>query len=83
MKRLIYSAGFAFLLTFFSCAQHNSEKPDTSGAVPYNQPGVGVDTTSAQTKTQTTTGPTNANSSNDYSNNNKQVNTGDSSQKKH
>ena len=82
MKRLLFSAGIAFILGLFSCAQHDTNSPDTSGAVSKQQPGVGVDTTNASTGTQPATGPTDANHSNDNTNNNQQVNTGDTGTKK-
>ena len=76
MKRLFYSAGIIITLGLLgSCAQHDSQSPDTSGAAPYDQPGVGVDTTNA--------GTTNAagrpNASNDGTNNNGNLSTADSS----
>jgi hypothetical protein len=57
MKRLLYSSALVFLISFFSsCAQHDPNSPDTSGAVPYDKPGVGVDTTN--TGNQATTNDT-------------------------
>lgn len=81
MKRLFYCAGIALmLLGFSSCAQHDTSSPDTSGTVPVNQPGAGVDTTNAGTMNGT--GNSSTNSSNDGTNNNGSVNTGDSGTKK-
>jgi hypothetical protein len=79
MKRLFYCAGLVLTICIFeSCAQHDTTSPDTSGNVPVNQPGAGVDTSGA-TPPNTTAPP---NTANDMSNNNQQINTGDSSQKK-
>jgi hypothetical protein len=79
MKRLFFYAGFALTAAFFSsCAQHDAKSPDTSGGVPYNQPGVGVDTTNAEATNNTST----PNNNNDGSNNNQAVNTGDSNSRK-
>lgn len=78
MKRLFFCAGFVLTILFTSgCAQHDTKSPDTSGAVPYTDPGVGVDTT---TRTNAGTGAPNNN--NDGTNNNQQVNTGDSTSNK-
>ena len=69
MKRLFYSAGIIISLGLFgSCAQHDPKSPDTSGAVPYDQPGAGVDTSNVGT-------------TNDSINNAGNLNTGDSSLK--
>ena len=81
MKRLFYSVGVALMLGFFSsCAQHDTKSPDTSGGVPVNQPGAGVDTTNAGTNNNTGAGGNNM--SNDGTNNNQTTNTGDTSKTK-
>ncbi|MDQ3276682.1 MAG: hypothetical protein M3Q06_00035 [Bacteroidota bacterium] len=79
MKRLFYCSVLAVTMSVFnSCAQHDPNSPDTSGAMPKNQPGVGVDTTTMSTPNSTAA----PNMSNDHSNNNQQVNTADSTQNK-
>ncbi len=77
MKKTLYCAGIALTLSFFSCAQHDTKSPDTSGTVPYNQPGVGVDTSNAGRTNNAGAGAPNHN--NDGAINNQQVNTGDTS----
>lgn len=49
MKRLFYASAVLLTMSFFtSCAQHDPNSPDTSGAVPKDNPNVGVDTVSSQ-----------------------------------
>lgn len=83
MKRLFYAAGIVLSIGFLSsCAQHDPESPDTSGAVPYDEASgrnrVGVDTVSMN--------PSNINGdpnmSNDGSNVTKQSSTFDSVDKR-
>jgi hypothetical protein len=75
MKRLLFCAALAVSVAFFeSCAQHDPQSPDTSGNVPRTEPGAGVDTSNATTQPNTGGAP---NSSNDGTNNNQQLNTGD------
>lgn len=79
MKRLFLTAGIAVTIGFFSsCAQHDTNSPDTAGSEPYNKPGVGVDTSGVRSGA----GGAAPNHSNDGINNNQQVNTGDSSNKR-
>ncbi|NTS40517.1 hypothetical protein HRG84_06335 [Flavisolibacter sp. BT320] len=50
MKRLFYGSALLLSLSFATgCAQHDPDSPDTSGAMPRNSPGVGVDTIGAGT----------------------------------
>lgn len=80
MKRLFFSAALAAgMLVYTGCAQHDPNSPDTSGNAPKDQPGVGVDTSSATTQPNTGGAP---NSSNDGTNNNQQLNTGDTGTQK-
>src|SRR5688572_4798380 len=45
MKRLLYGSALLLAMSFVTgCAQHDPDSPDTSGAMPRNTPGVGVDT---------------------------------------
>jgi hypothetical protein len=79
MKRLFYCTGLVLTMSILgSCAQHDTTSPDTSGTMPSNQPGAGVDTSGA---TAPNTSPT-PNAANDQSNNNKQINTADSLNKR-
>ena len=79
MKRLL--SGFVIAIGFISCAQHDPKSPDTAGSVPYDQPGVGVDTAGRGNMNNAGGGNQNgaggANHNNDGSNNNETVNTGD------
>ncbi|RYZ61797.1 MAG: hypothetical protein EOO14_04040 [Chitinophagaceae bacterium] len=62
MKRLLYGSALLLTISFFtSCAQHDPDSPDTSGAMPRNSPGVGVDTIGAGTVPVVTDTGTNAN----------------------
>jgi hypothetical protein len=79
MKRLFYCAGLVLTICIFEgCAQHDTTSPSTSGNTPVNQPGAGVDTSGA-TPPNTMATP---NTANDQSNNNKQINTADSLNKR-
>lgn len=78
MKRLFFAAGIAITFGLVSCAQHDPKSPDTSGSQPYDQPGVGVDTT----RTAGPGGTGVPNSNNDGEINNQEINTGDSSNKR-
>lgn len=50
MKRLLYGSALLMTISFFTgCAQHDPDSPDTSGAMPRNSPGVGVDTVGSGT----------------------------------
>lgn len=92
MKRLFYSAGIVLTLSFFgSCAQHDPNSPDTSGAVPYgsseggNRVGVDTITTGLPTGTGAAGGTNSANApnmNNDQTNATKQSSTFDSVDKK-
>lgn len=89
MKRLFYSAGIVLALSFFgSCAQHDPNSPDTSGAVPYGEGEgrnrVGVDTVGTGVSGGTGgAGGTNApNMNNDGTNTTKQSSTFDSVEKR-
>lgn len=80
MKRLFLSAALATSIFIFTgCAQHDPTSPDSGGAVPKDQPGAGVDTSSVSN--QPNTGGA-ANGSNDGTNNNQQMNTGDTAKQK-
>ncbi|HEY1021382.1 MAG TPA: hypothetical protein VGE06_03680 [Flavisolibacter sp.] len=49
MKRLLYGSVLWMTIGLFtSCAQHDPNSPDTSGAMPSDHPNVGVDTVSSQ-----------------------------------
>jgi hypothetical protein len=79
MKRLFLCAGLALATTVLSnCAQHDPTSPATSGGVPKDQPGAGIDTSDATLQSNTGGAP---NSSNDGTNNNQQINTGDTGTK--
>ena len=71
MKRLVLILGIA--LSVLSCAQHDTNSPDTAGTNPQNPNRTTGDTMT----TGTDSGGNNVN--NDNTNNNQQVNTGDSS----
>ena len=59
MKRLFYRSALFLAMSFFvGCAQHDPDSPDTSGAVPKDNPNVGVDTVSSQYGTGEQTMPT-------------------------
>ena len=82
MKRLLYGAGIILSLGFFgSCAQHDTESPDTSGAMPYGETqgrnSTGVDTFETQYA-----GDSVPNMNNDRSNVTKQTTTFDSVEKR-
>lgn len=82
MKRLLYGAGIFFSLTFFgSCAQHDPESPDTSGAVPYGE-AAGRNTTGVDTTNTSYAGDSIPNMNNDRSNVTKQSSTFDSVEKR-
>ncbi|HEV7331388.1 MAG TPA: hypothetical protein VGN63_10145 [Flavisolibacter sp.] len=73
MKRLIYGSALLLTMGFISsCDQHDTSSPDTSGAMPYNNPNVGVDTISVQNRTGS------PNMSNDNSNKDQGISTTDS-----
>lgn len=77
MKRFFLCAGLALTMTFFTrCAQHDTKSPDTSGSFSKDQPGVGVDTSNVGIQNNGN------NASNDGTNNNQQINTGDTGTKK-
>lgn len=64
MKRLFYGSALLLAMSVYvGCAQHDPNSPDTSGAVPSDNPNVGVDTVSSQygTGSQTTTTADSAN----------------------
>ena len=57
MKRLLYGSALLMTMSFLaSCAQHDPNSPDTSGAMPRNTPGVGVDTVGSGVPVVTDTG---------------------------
>lgn len=79
MKRLFLCAGLVLSLTILnSCAQHDPNSPDTSGNLPKDKPGAGIDTSQVSTQNN----GSNPNGSNDGTNNNQQVTTGDTGTKK-
>lgn len=82
MKRLLYGTGIVLSLGFLgSCAQHDTESPDTSGAVPYGE-ASGRNTTGVDTFTNPYPNDTLPNMNNDGTNATKQSSTFDSVEKR-
>ena len=79
MKRMFLIAGIA--LSIISCAQHDTNTPDTSGNDPQD-PNRSTMTSDTMAGSQATDSAGNSpNMNNDHSNNNGTVNTADSTRK--
>lgn len=82
MKRLLYGAGIVLSLGFLgSCAQHDTESPDTSGAMPYGE-SAGGNSTGVDTTVTQYAGDSVPNMNNDHSNATQQSSTFDSVEKR-